>query len=155
MAEITGYYYLHESGDLLFKRMNDGLVEDLRESTFVRAFWPIDAENRETAWTILVEALAAGARHERVMELAGKWRCTDTDANEYSQRVGCTLARDGSQWHAYAAGFENIQESPSGFGPTCLEAMAALAKELKFTPAKLWGASFKDLLALQKAGPAS
>lgn len=35
--------------------------------------------------------------------------------------------RDGNQWCAVWPDFQNLQESPAGFGPTCLEARADLA----------------------------
>ena len=152
---IAGWYYLHENGDLIFKVDHDGVAADIRESTFARGLWPVDPSDREGAWTILVEALASGARRERVLELAKKWACNDTDAHEYAARVGATLQRDGAAWHAMAPGHVNLQESPNGFGDTCLEALAALAKELGYRPSKMWGASFKDLLRARATGGAA
>lgn len=153
-TEIMGYYYLHQNGELIFKRLQDDLVADFHESDFVRAFWPIGGSiRREDAWTLLVEALAAGALPARVLQLADRWGCNDTDAKVYAGRVGVTLAMDGpSCWQATAPGHVNLQESPSGFGDTCLEAMAQLCKELGYQPTKMWGATFASLLDLQKAG---
>ena len=65
---ITGYYYLHENGSLIYKVGTD-CVADFRESDFVKAFWPFDPEDRETAWNLLVESLAAGANKDRVISL--------------------------------------------------------------------------------------
>lgn len=144
---ITAWYYLHENGELICKPNRSGIVADIRESTFARALWPVDPCDRAGAWTLLVEGLAAGAKPDRVRELADKWKCSDADAQVYGDRVGVLFMRDGNQWCAVRlADFVNIQESACGFGPTCLEAMAELAKALGYQPSKMWGASFVDLL---------
>ena len=144
---MDGYYYLHTNGDLIFKKDMDGnAVADFRDSDFVKAFWPLDSGDRESAWTILVEATALGAKGDRVSELASKWRCDDKDAETYARRVGCDLSMDGNQWCATANDFVNLAESVAGFGETCLVAMANLARGLGFRAQKIWGASFKDLL---------
>lgn len=143
---IAGYYYLHVNNSLIYKPYDEGRVADFRESDMVRAFWPCDPENREHAWTTLIEGLAAGADPARVKELAEKWHCNDEDAAVYAERVGVTLAKDGNQWCATGPGFTNLQESKAGFGDTCLEAMAALAKDLGYRPAKMWGHTFASLL---------
>ena len=143
---ITGRYYLHTNGSLIYKREFDDTMADLRESDFVRHIWPMDTSDREGAWRICIEALALGASALRVKELAEKWQCNDEDASVYAERVGCRLERDGNQWHAFRSDFVNIQESPSGFGSTCLEAMAELCKALGFKASKMWGSSFFHLL---------
>lgn len=141
-----GYYYLHTNGDLIYKRDLGGTAADIRESPFARGLWPCDPSDREGAWRILVEALAAGARPERIKHLADQWRCSDEDADIYAERVGCNLFLDGDAWCATDRHFVNLQESPAGFGPTKLEAMAELCKELGYKPSKMWGATFADLL---------
>lgn len=152
---ITGYYYLHQNGSLIFKRETDGAqVADFRESDLVRHFWRFDSDDREGAWRIVVEAMALGADEARVRTLAGLWRCTDSDAAVYASRVGARLYRDGNAWCAVAADFINLAESPAGFGATAVEALAHLAKALGFEACKTWGASFADLLAKRKAGAA-
>jgi len=145
---LDGWYYLHTNGDLIFKRDFGETAADIRESPFARGLWPVNVGDREGAWNILVEALAGGARPDRITELAAKWGCNDTDAQVYAERVGCQLQRDGSAWHASRKDFIDLQASPNGFGATALEAMAALAKELGYQPAKMWGQSFKQLLAV-------
>jgi hypothetical protein len=147
VAEIAGWYYLHENGSLLYKRELGDTAADIRESSFARALWPVDVEDRESAWTILVEALALGASKVRVFELAAKWKCNDEDAALYAERVGARLFRDGDQWCATRRDFANLQESPAAFGDTALDALAALAKGLGLKPTKMWGAHFRDLLA--------
>lgn len=144
MAEL--YYYLHENGDLILKRELGETAADLRESDLVRAFWPVDPADRGTAWRILVEGLAAGARRERVLELASTWGCTDQDAQTYAERSGARLEREGDQWMATRSDFVNLQDSPAGFGMTALEAMADLCRDLGYRPQKLWGCSFEQLL---------
>lgn len=142
---IQGCYYLHTNGDLIYKPHAESAA-DIRESDFARGLWFVDPSDREGAWNILVEALAAGANPARIAELAKKWGCDDADARHYAERVGAVLNMDGTAWYATRTDFTNLQESPSGFGATALEAMAALAKELGYRPATMWGTSFKDLL---------
>jgi hypothetical protein len=143
---IEGWYYLHQNGDLIYKRELGSTVADLRESNFVKGVWPFDPGAREMAWNILVEALAADAKPTRVFELADKWQCDDVDAHIYAEHVGCLLAQDGNKKTATHTGFINIQESDIGFGDTYLEAMAELCRDLGYKPSKMWGATFKDLL---------
>ena len=143
---IIGFYYLHINGDLIFKHNLPGTAADIRESNFAIMLWPIDVEDRENAWRILVEALACGAKLNRVQELAAKWHCDDNDAQFYAHRVGALLFLDGNRWCATKGSFVNLQESPAGFGITALEAMAELCKALGYKPQKMWGATFVDLL---------
>jgi len=140
-------YYLHTNGELIFKREFGGeTVAGIRESDFARGLWFFDPQDREGAWAILVEGLAAGANKDRVADLMGKWQCDNEDAKHFAERVGCLLSMDGDQYCATRTDFDNLQESPAGFGHTALEAMADLCKELGYKPSKMWGASFKDLL---------
>jgi hypothetical protein len=146
---IQGYYYLHTNGDLIYKRELGDTAADLRESDFVRGFWPCDPEDRAMAWNSLVEALASGADKPRIIELAKKWGCNDEDAGNYATYAldkAVLLSEDGNQKVATRSDFENLQLSPAGFGNTYLEAMAALCKELGYHPAKMWGADFGMLL---------
>jgi hypothetical protein len=145
---MDGWYYLHTNGELIYKPDPEAAA-DIRDSTFARGLWAIDAEDRLTAWNVLVEALAAGATKARVDVLAHKWRCDDKDAINYAQRVGCSLRRDGNAWMAARHDFEDIQSSPCGFGDTCLEAMADLARVLGYQPALMWPTTFKDLLQVK------
>lgn len=143
---MTGWYYLHVNGELIYKRDLDGTAADIRESDLARGMWPVDETDRAGAWRILIESLAAGAKLERVKELAAKWSCDDADAAVYAQRVGVLLSRDGNMWAATRKDFQNLQESPAGFGETCLEAMAELAKDLGYQPFKTFGAEFAELV---------
>ena len=145
---LIGWYYLHTNGELIFKRDLDGTAADIRESDFAKALWPMDPTNRAGAWTIVVEGLAAGARPERVRELAAKWECDDEDAAHYAKHIGVRLYKDGTAWCATRSDFVNLQESPVGFGDRAYEALAELAQALGYKPAKIWGAS---LAALAKA----
>ena len=143
---IDGFYYLHTNGKLIYKRNLPGTAADIRESDFAVMLWPIDVQNRENAWQILVEALACGANLERVMELSVKWRCSDEDALIYALHAGARLFMDGDKWCATREDFVDLQESPAGFGSTALEALANLCKDLGYRPQKLWGATFASLL---------
>lgn len=142
---IEGWYYLHTNGDLIYKREFPGIEADIRESSFARALWPIDTSDRESAWRVLVEALAAGANVHRIDELAEKWFCDDDDAINYIERLGLKLNRDGHAWCVTKSDFECLTTDPAGFGDTILEAMADLCKQLGYAPSKMWGATFKDL----------
>ena len=144
---MDGWYYLHTNGELIFKRDLEGTAADIRESDFAVGMWPVDHTDRETAWTILVEGLAAGARGDQVMDLARKWNCTDGDGKIYARRIGAALTfrevgPHGAEWVATPKG----QESPAGAGFNVIYALCSLAKVLGYKPSKTWGATFKDLL---------
>lgn len=150
----TGWYYLHVNGELIYKGGHYTSPIDLRDSDFVRAFWRCDGgDDREQAWTIVVEALAAGANPDRVRELVEKWGCTDEDAQEYAHRVNVMLRMDGDQWCATREDFVNLQESPAGFGTRAYEALAELAKALGYVPAKMWGMSFARRASAKAEAP--
>jgi hypothetical protein len=143
---IVGFYYLHTNGDLIYKRGTD-CAADIRESSFARAMWPLDPEDRETAWAILIEANALGANPQRVAELAAKWGCDDADAGHYADRLGISLDMDGDKWCAKSPSFVDLQESPAGFGGTCLAALSELCAALGYSGGKTWNATFRSLLA--------
>lgn len=143
---LIGWYYLHTNGSLIYKRELGDTAADIRESDFARAMWPVDDRDRETAWNILVEALALGANKDRIEELAVKWGCTNDDAIHYANRVGCVLGKDEYKYMAGRKDFVDLNESPAGYGKTVLEAMADLCKRLGYTGGKMWNAGFKDLL---------
>ena len=145
---IEGYYYLHTNGDLIYKRALDDTTADMRESDFVRMFWPADHSDRETAWDLLIGALALGTNKDRVADLAHKWECDDRDAQVYAGRVGAILKIDGNSWCATRGDFRDLQQDPAGFGDTALEALAELSKTLGYKAQKMWGASFSDLLKM-------
>lgn len=143
---ISGYYYLHANGDLIYKPYHDDLVCDFRDSDFVRAFWPIDTGDRLGAWTLLCEALAAGASKQRVFELAGKWHCDNDDAEAFSDHAPFRLSIDGDQYCATRTDFTNLQEGHAGFGDTALEAVSDLLVQLGYKPSKMCGHNLESLL---------
>jgi len=145
----NGWYYLHTNGELIWKRELGETAADIRESDFAKGLWPMDITNREHAWNLLVEAMSAGVSPLRITQLAEKWECDDSDAQTYAEVVGCELKMDGNQWCATRKDFTNLQESPAGFGDTCLEAMADLCKQLGYKPSKMWGSKFSDLLTIK------
>lgn len=156
MAGTTkGWFYLHTSGDLIWKGAAYTDEGDLRESPFVVMFWPFYEGDREQAWTTLVEARAAGANRRRVLELAAKWGCTDEDAAEYVRRIDVTAVRDprdGNRWlvvppaggRAAVVGgaIREWLAGELGRGDTILEALAALAVAIGWSPMKTGGESF-------------
>ena len=142
----TRVYYLHTNNDLICKPMDN--LPDVRDSNFAVALWKFDSQDRETAWSLLVEARSLGANEERIADLAEKWKCDDKDANNYAERVGLILKLDGNMWHCHTPNYTNCMESPEGFGETKLEAMANLCHDLGFEGGKLnWHKSFKDLVS--------
>jgi len=143
---MIGWYYLHTNGNLIYKRELGGTAADIRESPFAVMLWPVDPADRESAWDILIEAGALMAIRDRIHELAAKWKCTDEDAQVYAKRVGVKLFMDGNCWCAARMDYSDVQESPVGFGETCLDAMIQLCMALGYKPAKMWGKSFKELL---------
>ena len=149
---MEGWYYLHTNGTLIYKRDLDGTAADIRESPFARALWPMEPSDREGAWRILIEGLAAGANPEQIKELAKKWNCDDKDAEILADRWGINWWADGNKWCTTAGNFINLQESPAGFGDNLLEAFAELAKAIGYKPSKMWGNSFKDLLDQNREG---
>lgn len=144
---MDGWYYLHISGDLIYKPDSEDIVLDLRDSNFVRAFWPVNIKDRGGAWRILVESKSIGANSARILELAQKWGCDDKDAEIYTERIGISLSKDGDQYCATRKDFTNLQECPAGFGHTALDALSDLCKNLGFSPNKLnWHSNFHDLV---------
>lgn len=137
MSRLDGYYYLHTNGDLIFKPAI--VVEsdpDYFDSDFVRKVWTVDTTDRGRSWIICIEALALGARENRIAELVAKWKLTDDDAHEFAKLAKLKLFKDGDQWCAAFHDFANVQESQVGFGPDCLHALAALAKQGIGSPAQ-------------------
>lgn len=82
------YYYLHTNGDLIGKNpiVVDGDAGYF-DGPFVQKVWMIDFENRDTLWTMMLEALAKGARIERVKEIAEKQGCDKADSIKMLQRM--------------------------------------------------------------------
>ena len=82
------YYYLHTNGDLIGKNpiVVDGDASYF-DSDFVQKVWLIDTEKRGDCWKLLLEALAKGARIDRVKELAEKWKMDKADSIEMMKRV--------------------------------------------------------------------
>lgn len=145
-APTTGWYYLLGNGDLAYKTDSPGVVDELQKNSLIVGLWPFNGE-REVSWTILVEAMAAGAAQEKIYWLAYKWNCDDADALIYSMKIGVELIRiSHHQWCARPRTVTDLKASPYCAGYTALEALAILAKELGYQPSKLWGESFQDLL---------
>jgi len=80
--EDDGWYYLHENGDLIWKRF-----EPEADSTFVKKVWRVDTTDRFSAWKIVLEAFALGGRVDRLLELSEKWKLTFEDSVELLKRT--------------------------------------------------------------------
>jgi len=146
MNKYEGWYYLHVNGDLIYKRELGGTAADIRESDLAIGLWPCDRTSRLSAWTMLVESLAAGANSERVSELAAHFNADEEDAKIYADKIGVILTVDGDKVCCTRHDFVNLQVSKAGFGDTSLEAMADLCRNLGYKPSKMWGSSFASLL---------
>ncbi len=80
------YYYLHTNGELISKNPIAYNSSDFNESPFVKCYWEIDTEDRGDAWKLVIEALARGAKLDKIKELATKWKLTKEDLKEYILR---------------------------------------------------------------------
>ncbi len=82
------YYYLHTNGDLIGKNpiVVDGDAGYF-DGPFVQKVWLIDTDKRGDCWKLLLEALAKGARIDRVKELAEKWKMDKADSFEMIARI--------------------------------------------------------------------
>lgn len=83
---MDGYYFLHEDGDLIWKRSRPRK----EPGGFVLAIWPINVQDRRTAWRLILEALALTygthreARcHANVQRLCLRWWCSPRDLVRY------------------------------------------------------------------------
>ena len=81
---ITGYYYLHTNGSLVYKPAivveNDECYFD---SDFVKYHWSFDKDNRADAWKIILQALYFDASIPEIKELIKKWNITPDDFKFY------------------------------------------------------------------------
>lgn len=141
---IQGWYYMHINKEFIYKDYPDA-INDIRDSDFCHSAWAWDGF-RQTAWAILVEAMALGVNRERLQELACKWKCDDIDAKNYADFIKIKIGIDGDSFYATRADFINIQESPIGFGDSYLMAMSQLAIRLGYKGGKMWNATFEDLV---------
>lgn len=123
---MVGWYYLHENGDLIYKRFEP----EVEPGGFVRKVWKFDSTNRFDAWRICIEALVLGARQDRIDELVLKWGLTDEDGKIFVDRSEgkLLLSRDGDRWRATFGDFVDLQKSQAGFGTTVLDALVNLAR---------------------------
>ena len=78
---MNGYYYLHTNGSLIFKP--DSFDPKDFDSSFVKEWWRIDTQDRKTAWNVIIEGLALGAKLDDVKRLVKKWNCTKKDLPHY------------------------------------------------------------------------
>lgn len=81
------YYYLHSNDDLIGK--NPAVVDSdpqYFDSPLVQKHWRVDLTDRGSMWIMILEALAKGARIDRVKELAEKWKMDFDDSIEFLKR---------------------------------------------------------------------
>jgi len=81
-------YYLHQNGDLIGKNpIAVANAASYFDSPFVKKVWWIETNERKTLWTMVLEALALGARIDRVKECAEKNKCDKADSIEMLVRI--------------------------------------------------------------------
>jgi hypothetical protein len=119
---VIGWYYLHENGDLIFKYEKP----EVEAGGFVKHVWDVDPEDRGGAYTILLEAIALGAKLERVEELAKKWGMTDDDCLIGAAYFGMLLMKDGKRWAVRYA--DSQDRFGIANGETAFSAMCELAR---------------------------
>jgi len=127
-----GYYYLHTDGDLIYKPSS--VIDhdpSYFDSDFVKRVWPFKSEERESAYIMLIDAQAMGAKVERITELRMKWAMTEEDTQIWAYLTGFKLFEDGDQWCATLPTFINLVESAAGFGNTRWDALVELCREVK------------------------
>ncbi len=143
--EILGWYYLHTNGDLIYKHGSDSIA-DIRDSNFSISAWPF-MQDREQAWSIVIEAACLDARKGRIDKLIEDWGLNDHDAEMYAESIGLILGIDGNKKTAVKKNnFSNLMESHAGFGDTYFDAMVDLCKKLGYKGGKMWNATFKVLV---------
>ena len=82
------YYYLHTNGNLIGTNPTVvGRDTSYFDSSFVQKVWKTDTEKRDTLWTMMLEALAMGARIGKVKELAERYNCDKADSIEMLVRI--------------------------------------------------------------------
>ncbi len=126
---MIAYYYLHTNGDLIHKPASVVDVDpNYFDSDFVRKVWKVGLKDRASAYLMLLEAAAMGARKDRVDHLIDHWGMTDEDCLTFTERLGLRLFRDGDKWCATYEDFTNPQESDAGFGERAIDALIDLPK---------------------------
>lgn len=143
MPDLAGFYYLHENGTLIFKRWDEGRVEDFSKSDFVKCYWPLDNGKRADCWHIIIEASVAGVNAERIRVLQELWGCDERDANVFAAYVGVSLVQcEDDGWLATVPdAFHRIR----GSGKGATEALVSLCRGLGWKASKR-RVSFEELV---------
>lgn len=82
---MTGYYYLHTNGDLIYKPSRYDCTDF--DSDFVVKWWPFDSNDRMDAWKIILEAIDLRGVTPRVKELASRWNMDFEDSRQMLARA--------------------------------------------------------------------
>lgn len=158
---IQGWFYLHPSYDLIYIADRPGVPAALQECSFAVGFWAFDGSDKDGATEMLIEALAAGANRDRIMELAQQWGHHDPiEMYIYAKSIGVELfflPFDGSvnvpgYGGQYGARVLNAMHAKSknarsvGVGSSPLDALAHLANKLGYAASKKKLHTFIELL---------
>jgi hypothetical protein len=89
MGEHQGFYYLHKDGSLIFKpaAVAQSIYDSYFDSSFVKKVWDHDLSDRLCAWRIVLEGFFYGAKVDRLIELAERWKLTFEDSIELLKRT--------------------------------------------------------------------
>lgn len=136
---MLAYYYLHVNGSLIYKHLDVVDTFDFIESPFVRTYWLLNTERRETAWEMLIEAKSLGANEERILELKNTWKCNDEDALKYLERLP-QIKYENEETKSVS--FKDV----TGKGTDFLEALSDLCTKLGFRCQKPIIITFHHLL---------
>ncbi len=89
MGEHQGFYYLHKDGSLIFKpaAVAQSIYDSYFDSSFVKKVGELDLSDRLCAWRIVLEGFFYGAKEDRLIELAERWKLTFEDSIELLKRT--------------------------------------------------------------------
>lgn len=145
MADLSGFYYLHVEGALIFRGFDEWREEDLNKSDLVQYYWHFHQANRADAWRICIEATVAGVHPDRVRVLTELWniRKNDySDANNYAEYLRIDLIKNLREGDFTAS---VPRTGTMGRGATKFEALVALCKRVGWRPVK-GGKSFEQMI---------
>ena len=78
----NGFFCLYKDGRLLWQKSPPE-----QKDILLKHFWPVNIDFRGNAWMVALEALAMGAKLDRIKELALKWGLTFDDSIELLKRM--------------------------------------------------------------------
>jgi len=99
---------------------------------------------------VVIESLAMGVSMAHVMEVLEDNHIDADDCVNYINYLGAKLSKDGNEWCVTRGDFINLQESPSGFGNTPMDALTNLLNNSGFKHRHVWGDDINSLIKCEK-----